>query len=56
MVSAWASESRLVLAQAKVDAKINKVTAVPALLSLLDFSGCIVTATETRYPLRSTTA
>jgi predicted transposase YbfD/YdcC len=41
MVSACASSSRLVLAQAKVEAKI---TAVPALLSLLDLNGCIVTA------------
>ncbi len=32
------------LAQAKVDAKSNEITAVPALLSLLDLSGCIVTA------------
>jgi predicted transposase YbfD/YdcC len=44
MVSAWASSSRLVLAQAKVNAKSNEITAVPALLSLLDLSGCIVTA------------
>lgn len=44
LVSAWASSSRLVLAQAKVDAKSNEITAVPALLSLLDLSGCIVTA------------
>lgn len=44
MVSAFASSSRLVLAQAKVDAKSNEITAVPALLSLLDLSGCIVTA------------
>ena len=44
MVSAFASCSRLVLAQAKVDAKSNEITAVPALLSLLDLAGCIVTA------------
>jgi predicted transposase YbfD/YdcC len=44
MVSAWASSSRLVLAQAKVAAKSNEITAVPALLSLLDLAGCIVTA------------
>ena len=44
MVSAFASDTRLVLAQAKVDAKSNEITAVPALLSLLDLSGCIVTA------------
>ena len=44
MVCAWACSTRLVLAQAKVDAKSNEITAVPALLSLLDLSGCIVTA------------
>jgi len=44
MVSACASSSRLVLAQAKVEAKSNEITAVPALLSLLDLNGCIVTA------------
>ena len=44
MVSAWASSSRLVLAQARVDAKSNEITAVPALLSLLDLTSCIVTA------------
>ena len=44
MVSAFASDTRLVLAQVKVDAKSNKITAVPALLSLLDLTGCIVTA------------
>jgi predicted transposase YbfD/YdcC len=44
LVSAWASSSRLVLAQAKVDAKSNEITAVPALLSMLDLKGCIVTA------------
>ena len=44
MVSAWALSSRLVLAQAKVEAKSNEITAVPALLSLLDLTGCIVTA------------
>lgn len=44
MVSAFASDTRLVLAQVKVDAKSNEITAVPALLSLLDLTGCIVTA------------
>ena len=44
MVSAFASDTRLVLAQVKVDAKSNEITAVPALLSLLDLKGCIVTA------------
>jgi len=44
MVSAFASDTRLVLAQVRVDAKSNEITAVPALLSLLDLTGCIVTA------------
>ncbi len=44
MVSAFASDTHLVLAQVKVDAKSNEITAVPALLSLLDLTGCIVTA------------
>lgn len=44
MVSAWASESRLVLAQTPVSEKSNEITAVPALLKMLDLAGCIVTA------------
>jgi predicted transposase YbfD/YdcC len=43
LVSAWASEHRLVLAQAKVQDKSNEITAVPALLELLDLKGAIVT-------------
>ena len=43
MVSAWAVETQLVLAQTKVDAKSNEITAIPALLELLEISGCIVT-------------
>lgn len=42
-VSAWATEHRLVLAQAKVQDKSNEITAIPALLELLDIAGCIVT-------------
>jgi len=44
MVSAWASESRLVLGQVKVDAKGNEITALPLLLETLGLSGSIVTA------------
>jgi hypothetical protein len=44
MVSAWASQTRLVLGQVKVDDQSNEITAVPELLALLDLSGCIVTA------------
>lgn len=43
LVSAWASEHRLMLAQVKVDNKSNEITAIPALLKLLDITGCIIT-------------
>lgn len=43
LVSAWAAEYRLVLAQVKVQDKSNEITAIPALLELLDIAGCIVT-------------
>ena len=43
MVSAWASENRLVLGQVKVDSKSNEITAIPKLLAVLDLKGCIVT-------------
>lgn len=43
LVSAWATEARLVLGQVAVDAKSNEITAIPLLLELLDLSGAIVT-------------
>lgn len=43
IVSAWASEHRLVLGQVKVADKSNEITAIPALLKLLDLAGCIIT-------------
>ena len=43
MVSAWASVNRLVLGQRKVEDKSNEITAIPALLSVLEIAGCIVT-------------
>ncbi|NJK72427.1 MAG: ISAs1 family transposase [Synechococcaceae cyanobacterium SM2_3_60] len=43
VVSAWASEHRLLLGQVKVASKSNEITAIPALLNLLDISGCIIT-------------
>jgi predicted transposase YbfD/YdcC len=43
MVSAWSNEHRLVLGQTKVSAKSNEITAIPALLEMLDISGCIIT-------------
>lgn len=43
VVSAWASDHRLVLGQLKVADKSNEITAIPALLELLDLSGCMIT-------------
>ena len=43
MVSAWATVNHLVLAQRAVDEKSNEITAIPALLAVLDVTGCIVT-------------
>ncbi len=43
LVSAWAVENRLVLAQVAVDEKSNEITAIPELLKLLALEGCIVT-------------
>ena len=43
MVSAWATENRLVLGQVKVDDKSNEITAIPELLKVLSLNGCIVT-------------
>ena len=43
LVSAWASEHGLALGQLKVDGKSNEITALPALLKLLDVKGCVVT-------------
>jgi len=43
VISAWASEQRLVLAQMKVENKSNEITAIPALLDLLDIVGAIIT-------------
>jgi predicted transposase YbfD/YdcC len=43
LVSAWATEARLVLGQVAVDAHSNEITAIPLLLELLDLRGCIVT-------------
>ena len=43
LVSAWATRSRLVLGQVRVDEKSNEITAVPDLLRLIAIKGCIVT-------------
>ena len=43
LVSAFASEARIVLGQQKVDDKSNEITAIPQLLEWLDLKGAIVT-------------
>jgi predicted transposase YbfD/YdcC len=43
MVSAWATENKLSLGQVVVDEKSNEITAIPALLELLELSGAVVT-------------
>lgn len=43
LVSAWATNNRLVLGQRKVEEKSNEITAIPELLEALDMRGCIVT-------------
>jgi predicted transposase YbfD/YdcC len=43
LVSAWATEARLVLGQVAVDQKSNEITAIPLLLELLDLTGAVVT-------------
>jgi predicted transposase YbfD/YdcC len=42
LVSAWASEHRLVLGQCSVVSKSNEITAIPVLLEQLALAGCIV--------------
>ena len=43
MVSAFATESGLTLAQHKVDEKSNEITAIPQLLTLLNVKDCVIT-------------
>ena len=43
MVSAWATQTNLVLCQLKVEEKTNEITAIPELLDLISIKGCIVT-------------
>lgn len=43
LVEAWCSELQLCLGQYKTEDKSNEITAIPALLDLLEISGCIVT-------------
>jgi predicted transposase YbfD/YdcC len=43
LVSAWATAQHLSLGQVAVDSKSNEITAIPALLELLDLNGALVT-------------
>src|SRR5262245_44152066 len=43
LVSAWATAQHLSLGQVAVDAKSNEITAIPALLEMLDVAGAVVT-------------
>jgi predicted transposase YbfD/YdcC len=43
LVSAWATAQGLSLGQVAVDSKSNEITAIPALLELLDLNGALVT-------------
>ena len=43
IVSAWASESKIVLGQVKVNEKSNEITAIPELLEILNIKGCTIT-------------
>lgn len=43
LVSAWANDFQLCLAQLKVPDKSNEITALPTILEMLDIRGCIVT-------------
>jgi predicted transposase YbfD/YdcC len=42
MVSAFATANSMVVGQLKTDAKSNEITAIPALIQLLDIKGCLV--------------
>jgi predicted transposase YbfD/YdcC len=43
VVSAWVSQQSVVLGQIKCEEKSNEITAIPALLKILDLEGCVVT-------------
>ncbi|OXS13542.1 ISAs1 family transposase [Zobellella denitrificans] len=42
MVNAWSTELGMCIGQQKVDQKSNEITAIPALLKLLELEGCLV--------------
>jgi len=44
VMNAWSTENDLCLGQMKVDGKSNEITAMPALMKLMDIRGSVVTA------------
>ena len=42
IVNAWADADGIILGEVKVDEKSNEITAIPAILKMLDLEGCIV--------------
>ena len=44
VLNAWSSANDFCLAQMKVDSKSNEITAIPALMKLMDIRGSVVTA------------
>jgi predicted transposase YbfD/YdcC len=44
VVSAWVSENQITLGEVVVDEKSNEITAIPALLDVVDVAGSVVTA------------
>jgi hypothetical protein len=57
IVSAWATENRLVFGQVKTEEKskgneVSTITAIPALLEKVALEGCIVTIDAGLYPIR----
>lgn len=43
IVNAWSKENKMVLGQLKTSEKSNEITAIPALLKILDIEDCIIT-------------
>jgi hypothetical protein len=49
LVSAWATENRLVFAQVKTEEKHSEITAIATLLEMIALKGCVVTIDAMGY-------
>jgi hypothetical protein len=49
LVSAFAAENQLILAQLAIDEKSNEITAIPMLLKMLDLQGATITIDAAGY-------